>query len=174
MVDVFMAPTAGTLLAASVELIRTHLQWSHADLGAKLDKSRQWAYKLVTGRQSGTTIATLERLASVFSEGCGYVITPSDLFQPDRLKQILTNSGVAFSVTPSSNAGTPQGLPDVQQLRAAIDRLERSDAKVTAIFFDLYTLLARYIERGDSGTVRMPQAPVTKTSRSGKRARHPR
>lgn len=161
--------SARELLKASIELLRAHLDWEYSEISERAGmKSRQWAWRLATDDKIGTPLSRLDILARVFSDGLGQVVSPSDLFQPDLLAGRL---GLSNSVTPSASN---RGNADASDFRAAIGNLERADAKNLSIWFDLYTLLARHFERGDSTNVRSPAPPLPKAARSGRRTGKPR
>lgn len=164
---------ARALLAESIELLREHLRWSYADLGAKLGKSRQWAYKLVHDDDGGTPLNNIDALTKVFSEATGYVFLPSDLFQPDTL---LTKLGEGVTNPDRLSSKIPEtlntrDLPNAKQLGDQVNHLERTIARQTALWFDCYTALHRHFG-GSPAHVRSPAATEAKrTPRSGRKPR---
>jgi transcriptional regulator with XRE-family HTH domain len=166
--------TAFSLLSQSVKILLKRAGWTQEQLADRIKRDRQWVQRVLHQRQQSIPMPLIDELCSVFSEGLTCEITPGDLFQPTLLEQRLKNP-VAFPVTPTSNTPDHRESPHAAALRAEIDRLERSDAQLTSIFFDVYTLLARHFESGDLGDLQRASAPLTKgPGRSGERRRKPR
>lgn len=170
-------PTAIELLGTSVRLVLTHFKVSDAEFAEKVSKTRQWVYKLTRGQSKDTGLENVDVIASVLSDLLGSVLLPSDLFQPLLIETKLR--GLTSRVTPPVvNSGSPEttrGHGDAStHLSDSLGRLERSDARLTSIFFDVYTVLARHFESGDSGDLRRAAPSVKKAARSGERRRKSR
>lgn len=166
------------LLGESVDLILKHLEWSPDKFGAQVGRTRQWVYRVVSGKQKGIPLPLVDKVAYVFTEALGYEIRSVDLLQPEWIANRLKNP-VALPVTPSSNAGEKDSSY-VQQLAAEVGQLQSSRAALHSALFDIHSALHRYI--GDRGSVPGPQTtlkdapgpsnkprPVRKGSREGGR-----
>lgn len=168
------ATTYGRLVAAvaqdafsafkeSLGLLRTKTRWSYDELGAKVGKTRQWAYNLTVGNQRGTNLRALDEVCRAFAQADPpIVVSPADLLNPDiiRTKLSMTRSDTGSSITHATEHS--RELPDVAtRVTAALDRVESDRVHLQSIWFDLYMVLHRHFT-GHAGDVSHVSPAVSK------------
>jgi hypothetical protein len=146
---------ARSLLAESLRLLLKAHGWDPPDLSKEMGKSRQWSYRLIhpNKNERGTTLTTLDQICTVFNRQNKLVLVTSDLFNPEKIRQMLgwvdsaggvSPAGTPPSYTPDNPSTTSQGVLHGGVTADSLQRLEARFVHLESIMFDCYATLARY------------------------------